>query len=119
VTDVMEQGSQANNAPILSLVTREFGQRSARFKSIDGPSRQMVDAEGVEETGVKGTGVYEVGKPELLDVSKALELGRIHDGGSLAAEADVLPQRIPDGPNDLPGIACHWATLRYDQPNVQ
>ena len=70
------------------------------------PTRQVIGAERVLETGVGGAGIDQEGVPQLAHVPEPLHRGRIDDRECSGVKADVVPERVA---NDLEVTSrlCH------------
>ena len=98
VADVVEEGGVGDQA----FAPPSFrGTRLPLLQDAERPRRQVVDAQGVVEASVRGTGVDEVGQSQLADVAEPLKRRRVHDGDGCR----VQPYRVPEGIADDEGTS--------------
>ena len=95
VPDVVKQGREPDRE---AVVLRHEVDLAALLQARQRPPGQVIRAEGVLESGVRGAGIDQERMPHLADVAEPLDRRRVQRQQRGAIQADVVPEGVA---NDL------------------
>src|SRR5687767_752797 len=116
MSDVMQERRRGDDRALARIDPCEL---AALGQEGEGAPGEMIRAERVLEARVSGTGIDEVGEPELANVAQPLERGRVDEANGDVIDADVVPERVADDGHEGQGITgsrCRGIEGAYRYP---